>query len=79
MKLWSDEIDSYREEARNMLQFLPDIRPAETPSDPIERAEAMRSAMKALPAAPQSEMAEESAIQGPAGDIPVRIFRPVMG
>ena len=76
MKLWDDELESYREEARSLLPHLPDISLKEIPSDPIERAVAQRAAMSAIMTAQPSELAEEATIPGPAGDIPVRIFRP---
>ncbi len=46
MQLWDDELEAYREEARNMLQYLPNIAPKETPSDPVERAIASREAIR---------------------------------
>ena len=48
MQLWDDELEAYREEARNMLQYLPNISPKETPSDPIERAIASRETIRQL-------------------------------
>ena len=44
MKLWDDQLESYREEARSLLQFLPDPTggSGETPTDPLKRAEQMR-------------------------------------
>jgi acetyl esterase/lipase len=77
MKLWDDELEMHREEARNMLQFLPQPRPTEAPADPIARAEIQRAAFREMmPDVPPSERAEASVIPGPAGDLPVRIFRP---
>lgn len=76
MKLWDDELESYREEARALLEYLPDIWPGELPSDPVERAVAMRESMRNAAPVQLSERAEASSIPGPAGDIPVRIFRP---
>ncbi|MBW2424815.1 MAG: alpha/beta hydrolase [Deltaproteobacteria bacterium] len=77
MKLWDEELEQYREEARNMLQFLPDIDATDLPEDPIARAEAQRASFaEALPPMPPSARAEASSIPGPAGDVPVRIFRP---
>ena len=37
MKLWDEELEQYREEARNMLQFLPDIDATDLPAGPIEQ------------------------------------------
>ncbi len=76
MKLWDDELEGYREEARNMLQFLPNIRPDVIASDPVERAIASREVMKQIAPPQLSELAEATVIPSPAGDIPVRIFRP---
>lgn len=76
MKLWDEELESYREEAQKLLHFLPDIRPETPPSDPILRARQMRSSFESMAPIPTSERAEQSTIPGPAGDIPVRIFRP---
>jgi acetyl esterase/lipase len=76
MKLWDDELEGYREEARALLEYLPDIWPDQLPSDPVERARAQRESMRAAAPVELSELAEESSIPGPDGDIPVRIFRP---
>jgi acetyl esterase/lipase len=78
VQLWDEELESYREEARALLRYLPDLRAeaASAPSDPVARAEQMRASMQTLlPAAP-SEMAQERSIPGPAGDVPVRVFVP---
>ena len=76
MKLWDDELEGYREEARRFLELLPDLWPAEVPVDPVERAVAQRESMRNAAPPQLSEIAEESTIPGAAGDIPVRIFRP---
>jgi acetyl esterase/lipase len=76
MKLWDDELEGYREEARALLEYLPDIWPDQLPSDPVVRARAQRESMRAAAPVELSELAEESSIPGPDGDIPVRIFRP---
>jgi len=76
MKLWDDELESYREEARSLLAHLPDIWPENLPADPVERAVAQRESMRNAAPPQLSESAEEGSIPGPAGDIPVRIFRP---
>ena len=46
MKLWDDELESYREEARSLLAYLPDIWPENLPADPVERAVAQRESMR---------------------------------
>lgn len=82
MKLWDEELDGYREEARSLLQFLPTFEESETDSaadsaDPIFRAQAQRKAFRELmPDVPESEIAVPMTIPGPAGEIPVRLFRP---
>ena len=76
MKLWDDELEGYREEARDMLQYLPDIRPTEIASDPVERAIASREVLRQIAPPEPSEIAEATVIPSPSGDIPVRVFRP---
>jgi acetyl esterase/lipase len=77
MKLWDDELEPYREEARALLEYLPDLNAGgPPPTDRIERAEQMRVAMRELTAAGESSHARVTTIPGPAGDIPVRIFEP---
>ena len=76
MQLWDEELEGYREEARNLLQYLPNIRPGIVSSDPLERAIASREAIRELAQPELSEAAEEAVLPSPSGDIPVRIFRP---
>ena len=78
MKLWDEELENYREEARNMLDFLPQVvAQTDPPKDPVARAEAQRAGFREmLPPIPPSERAESVRIPGPGGEIPVRIFRP---
>ena len=72
MKLWDDELEGYREEARALLEYLPDLWPDELPADPLERARVLRESMRSAAPPQLSERAEESSIPGPAGDMPVR-------
>jgi len=76
MKLWDAELEGYREEARNMLQYLPEMSEPTDVEDPIERAQLTRKSFDEMAPIPPSEMVEESTIPGPAGDLPVRLFRP---
>ena len=77
MKLWDEQLEGYREEARNMLQFLPALTQPDASLDPISRARLIREGFKTITAnAPKSAKAEATTIPGPAGPIPVRIFRP---
>jgi len=76
MRLWDEELEGYREEARAMLQHMPALAQFSGEMDAVERAEAARKAFdESMPPA-LSEKAECRAIPGPAGDLPVRIFRP---
>ncbi len=76
MKLWDDELEGYRAEAVAMLEHLPAL-PAPDPSlDAAARAIATRDGFEAAIPMALSERAEPTTIPGPAGDIPVRIFRP---
>jgi acetyl esterase len=76
MKLWDDELDGYREEARNMLQFLPAMEDPLDEVDPIVRAQRLRTSFREMTPIPTSDAAEATTIPGPAGDVPVRLFRP---
>ena len=77
MRLWDDELESYRAENRAALQHLPDppSNAGAASRDPIALAQAMREQFVVTLLEPSS-LAEESSIPGSAGDIPVRIFRP---
>lgn len=77
MKLWDEELEGYREEARNLLQYLPELPQPAPDLSPVERAEGIRKGFaEALTADMTSDRAEVSTIPGPAGEIPVRLFRP---
>jgi acetyl esterase/lipase len=76
MKLWDDELEGYREEARNLLQYLPSIEAEDSAGDAVSRAEAQRKAFSKIGEIPTSDRAEPTTIPGPAGEIPVRLFRP---
>ncbi|WP_419929424.1 alpha/beta hydrolase [Candidatus Poriferisocius sp.] len=78
MKLWDEEIESYRAEAKALLDNLPlDQFQAEedTSDDPMDHVLAQRELLIQFEPEP-SPMAEDSAIPGPAGDIPVRLYIP---
>jgi acetyl esterase len=77
MKLWDEQLEGMREEARNMLQFLPALPQPDAGLDPVTRARFIREGFGAVTAnAPKSVSAQAMTIPGPAGPIPVRIFRP---
>ena len=76
MKLWDEELESYREEARNMLQFLPSMEEPVGESDPIAHAQKLRKGFQEMIPPATSDDVELTTIPGPAGEIPVRIFRP---
>lgn len=77
MKLWDEQLEGMREEARNMLQYLPALSQPDTSLDPLTRARLIREGFGSVMAAsPKSAKAEATTIPGPAGPIPVRIFRP---
>ncbi len=74
--LWDDELEALRPEMRELAAALPDTAGAEVPDDPLERARTMREGIRALFPAEPVDSAEESAVPGPDGDVPVRIHRP---
>lgn len=77
MRLWDEELEGYREEARALLEQMPGLESLEHVTDPVERARAARKSFDAsLPEGITSDLAEATTIPGPAGDLPVRIFRP---
>jgi acetyl esterase len=76
VKLWDDELEGYREEARNMLQFLPKMEEPVEEADPIARAEKTRKSFREMTEIPTSDRTEVTSIPGPDGEIPVRLFRP---
>ncbi len=77
MKLWDEQLEGMREEARSMLQYLPALAQPDYALDPVTRARGIREGFNAMTAAaPKSARAEATTIPGPAGPIPVRIFRP---
>ncbi|WP_419929427.1 alpha/beta hydrolase [Candidatus Poriferisocius sp.] len=78
MKLWDETIDSYRAEAQAMLDHLPfgdGDGAVEEIEDPVARVQAQRQFMIDFEPEP-SAMAVQTAIPGPAGEIPVRLFVP---
>jgi acetyl esterase len=76
MRLWDDELEGYREQARNMLQFLPAMADPDPESDPIERAQFQRKAFREMVPVVPSDRAEIRTLPGPDGEIPVRVIRP---
>ncbi len=76
MRLWDKELEGYREEARAMLEHMPALEKFSSDMDPVERAQAARRSFDQTMPITTSESAELSMIPGPAGDLPVRIFRP---
>lgn len=77
MKLWDAQLEGYREEARNMLQFLPALIQPDAKLDALTRARQIREGFQTVTAAaPRSAKAVATTIPGPAGPIPVRLFRP---
>lgn len=76
MKLWDDELEGYRAEAREMLRFLPEMNEPTSETDPVARAQIQRKAFREMAPVPASDRAEAMTIPGPAGDVPVRVFRP---
>lgn len=77
MKLWDAQLEGFREEARNMLQYLPALIRPDASLDALTRARQTREGFKAMTAAaPRSAKAIATTIPGPAGPIPVRLFRP---
>jgi acetyl esterase/lipase len=77
MKLWDDQLEGYRDEARNMLQFLPALIQPDASLDALTRARQIREGFKTVTAAaPKSTKAIATTIPGPAGPIPVRLFKP---
>ena len=71
MKLWDDELESYREEARSLLAYLPDIWPENLPADPVERAVAQRESMRNA-APPQLSERRERATLVRSRSLPAR-------
>ncbi|MBK7949257.1 MAG: alpha/beta hydrolase [Deltaproteobacteria bacterium] len=77
MKLWDAQLEGYRDEARNMLQFLPALIQPDASLDARSRARQIREGFQTVTAnAPKSAKAVATTIPGPAGPIPVRLFRP---
>lgn len=76
MRLWDEELEGYREEARELLQHMPGLARTDTISDPLARAQASRKAFNESMPSALSDRAEATTIPGPAGDLPVRLFRP---
>ena len=76
MRLWDEELEGYREEARAFLQHLPALAAPDPEMDPLERAQASRRAFMESTPIVRSGSAECTSIPGPAGELPVRVFRP---
>ncbi|MEZ4333140.1 MAG: alpha/beta hydrolase [Myxococcota bacterium] len=77
MKLWDEQLEGFREEARSMLQHLPALVQPDARLDAKARAALIREGFASMTAAaPRSAKAEATTIPGPAGPIPVRLFRP---
>ena len=77
MRLWDEELEGYREEARSLLEQMPVLESLDGVTDPLELAQAARRSFDAsLPEGILSDHAEPTTIPGPAGELPVRIFRP---
>lgn len=77
MRLWDEEPEGYREEGRSLLEQMPVLESLDGVTDPLDRAPAARRSFDAsLPEGITSGPAEPTTIPGPAGELPVRIFRP---
>lgn len=77
MRLWDEQLEGFREEARNMLQYLPALVQPDLALDRLTRARLIREGFDAMTAAaPKSTSAIATTIPGPAGAIPVRLFKP---
>ncbi|MCA9502613.1 MAG: alpha/beta hydrolase [Spirochaetaceae bacterium] len=76
MRLWDAELESYRDEARALLAALPEIERPPRDATPVERARFQRDAYRKVAPPRPSALAEDATVPGPAGEIPVRIFRP---
>jgi len=77
MRLWDEALEGYGEEARSLLEQMPVLESLDDVTDPLERAQAARRSFDAsLLEGITSSHAEPVTIPGPAGELPVRIFRP---
>lgn len=77
MRLWDEQLEGFREEARNMLPHLPALVQPDLALDRLTRARLIREGFDAMTAAaPKSTSAIATTIPGPAGAIPVRLFKP---
>lgn len=77
MKLWDAQLEGYREEARQMLQYLPALSQPDPSLDARTRALLIREGFTTVMSnSPKSSKAVATTIPGPAGPIPVRLFRP---
>ena len=78
MKLWNEEIEGYRAEARALMESLPVDQfggEDDNSDDPMAHVRSQREMLTQFE--PESSpMAEDSTIPGPAGDIPVRLYIP---
>ncbi|SVC33461.1 uncharacterized protein METZ01_LOCUS286315, partial [marine metagenome] len=84
MRLWPDEIESHRDEARSVLGLLPEARSifgsgTDSAGDLFTRASQVRERFaervsQALIG--PSELAEDREIEGPGGALRLRVFSP---
>jgi len=78
-RLWDDELEAHRDEARSLLDFVPLFDPtaATESEDVFDRAVAVREVMDSLTAqSPVSKKATDITISGPGGELPLRLFVP---
>ncbi|MFK7895960.1 MAG: alpha/beta hydrolase [Myxococcota bacterium] len=76
MQLWDEELESYRAEAAALLEHLPELTEPDAGMETVARAVEIRKGFEASVPFVLSERAEATTIPGPAGEIPVRLFRP---
>ena len=77
MRLWVDQLESHREEARELLERTPGLGALALGADPVDRAQAMRSSFDpSLHEDVRHEAAAAMTIPGPAHELPVLIARP---
>ncbi len=79
MRLWDDQMECLRPEARTWLEMLPSVEDLAgvLPEDDMGRAQALRQAIQTLTSqATVSTLATNSVIPDPGGDLPVRLLVP---
>ena len=83
MKLWTDEIESYRGEAQDFLEALPPVAAFSPCSDPLGDLEQQANMARSLFAERSShlpnntsDLAKDRFIQGPGGELRLRVFTP---